>query len=61
MGSSYYLAGDPQKAIECYQRALQINPNFEIARQRIIYIENEMKRISLGIARGIKTAKKRIL
>ena len=52
MGSSYYLAGDPQKAIECYQRALQINPNFEIARQRIIYIENEMKRISLGIGQG---------
>lgn len=42
MGTSYYMGGKVQRALQCFQRVLQINPNYDPARQSIDFINKNV-------------------
>ncbi|MCS7227810.1 MAG: tetratricopeptide repeat protein, partial [Endomicrobia bacterium] len=50
LGYVYIKSGQEQKALECYQKALQIDPNFEYARRNYLVLANK-----LGIKNNIIT------
>ncbi len=40
LGTALYQAGDRQGAIEQFQEALQINPNYDEARRNLARVQN---------------------
>ena len=44
MGQCYLKLGDQVSALECFQRALKLNPNLEGVRANVIYLKRALKR-----------------